>query len=280
MKLFALSCNSDFGKDYKNIEIRVNNRNYHSQASKDFINALESEKEVIMRLYKLDNDLYNKLACYSFGIMGNESSYARTLTEDFDIYLKSGKSKTHKEFLSKLSLFKTTLKYQTKEEFPYAVAFVKEWKRNVYDKSFHFYNKTKDHIGTAKSLLLTYFLYQSKNFILTNKFFSNEIKTTFNSRGPTQIKRIPRKIKEEYGYVKEDLNDPYISAIATMGFLAQSLKQLNNYKIPRSEYLNYLHYIYMGSVSQIKNKTATPNKNIYLRNIRKYMSEVDIIQNN
>jgi hypothetical protein len=142
------------------------------------------------------------------------------------------------------SRFGTSVKLYLKETAPAAVAFAKNVKRKHY----------KDMFSTSR-----------------------------NSRGYTQIKRIPKKIREFYKFNKEDLIDPANCAVATLGFLANSLLELkakekfHNNITPENRF-NYLIYIYTGRSSQIKKGTATPEKNIYYRNMRKYSSALRIFQ--
>lgn len=57
------------------IRMKVVDKLADTNESREFIKALEDEKEKLMRLYKLTNDEYNDLALLSFGILGNESNF-------------------------------------------------------------------------------------------------------------------------------------------------------------------------------------------------------------
>lgn len=97
--------------------------------------------------------------------------------------------------------------------------------------------------------------------------------TTQNSRGLTQIKKVPALIEKEYGTKKEDLVIPEHAAVATLGFLADALSELKvkarlNPDINSDNQYDYLHYIYTGRSSEITERTATPEQNIYLRQIK------------
>lgn len=101
----------------------------------------------------------------------------------------------------------------------------------------------------------------------------NGLDTSRNSRGLTQMKRIPTLVAREYGISKSELGGPENAAIATMGFLADALVELkakarHNQSINSDNQYDYLHYIYMGKAREITEGTATPEKNIYLRQIR------------
>lgn len=115
----------------------------------------------------------------------------------------------------------------------------------------------------------------------------NMFDTSRNSRGPTQIKRVPQKIKQKYGVTKDSLKDPSNAAVATMGFLAEALQELkskekiakkNGLEINSLNRMNYIHYIYMGRSSQVTQGTATPEQNIYFRQIKKYADQLMIVQ--
>lgn len=97
--------------------------------------------------------------------------------------------------------------------------------------------------------------------------------TSQNSRGPTQIKNIPPLIEEHYGVTKSSLSRADHAAVATLGFLAQSLLELKNREhhhpgITPYNRFDYLHHIYMGRSIEITRGTATPERNIYFRNMR------------
>ncbi len=106
-----------------------------------------------------------------------------------------------------------------------------------------------------------------------------------NSRGPTQIKIVPEKIAQKYGVKSETLSDPTNAALATMGYLLDALPELkrrakNNHLdfINEATYIDYLPYIYFGATRSLLNKTATPEKNIYVKDMKKYMSWVRLYQ--
>ncbi|MBX3019027.1 MAG: hypothetical protein KF767_14160 [Bdellovibrionaceae bacterium] len=106
-----------------------------------------------------------------------------------------------------------------------------------------------------------------------------------NSRGPTQIKIVPEKIAATFGVKHEDLYIPENAALATMGYLIEALAELKRrvtlnhltFVTPDS-YADYLPYIYFGSKRQLLNGTATPDRNIYIRDMRKYMTWIEIYE--
>lgn len=110
-------------------------------------------------------------------------------------------------------------------------------------------------------------------------------RVTPSSRGPTQIKVIPKLIAQHYGITPSDLKKPRAAAVATMGFLIEALQELktrarnNNWDfVTKATYADYLPYIYFGSIGQLKNRTATPDRNLYIQSMRKYMAWVKIYE--
>lgn len=106
-----------------------------------------------------------------------------------------------------------------------------------------------------------------------------------NSRGPTQIKIIPEKIYNYYGFETSALYIPRNAAIATMGFLINALtelrrqvrvKKLNH--ITRDKIVDYLPYLYFGATKALYNKTATPEKNLYVQQMKRYMTWVQVYE--
>ena len=241
------------GKKAFPIEIDIKDPRYDTKTSREFVGALESEKATIMKLYDLDNDEYNDLARYAFGILGNESEFGENW------------------------------RYTVKEAFPFGVAFIKDTKKKVLKKTKEEYKKAKTEEGFWSALgsgISTYF----KELVNRDvRLLTGQITAKNNSRGPTQIKTVPSKIKDHYKITKDNISEPKNSAIATMGFLAEAMVELKNRAksypaITRENRLDYLHYIYMGSTHEIKNKTATPDKNIYLRQLKEYLKGVKLYQ--
>lgn len=109
-------------------------------------------------------------------------------------------------------------------------------------------------------------------------FGGDDKEVSVNSRGPTQIKVIPRKIAERYNIDPSDLRNPEKAAIATMGFLIESLKELrtrirvNKLDITEDQIVDYLPYIYFGAAGRLTKRTATPDTNIYVQEMKRYMS--------
>ena len=109
--------------------------------------------------------------------------------------------------------------------------------------------------------------------------------TTLNSRGPTQIKVIPAKIVEIYEISKDQLWIPENAALATMGFLIETLSELkrriviNKLKfVNESNYVDYLPYIYFGSTTRLITGKADPEHNVYIKDMKKYMNWVEVFE--
>ncbi len=110
-------------------------------------------------------------------------------------------------------------------------------------------------------------------------------KASPNSKGPTQIKNIPDKISSKYNIVETDLWIAKNAARATMGYLIEALAQLkrttknNNLSFITTEhYIDYLPYIYFGKSKMIREGSATPDKNIYVQNMKKHMQRFKVIE--
>lgn len=109
---------------------------------------------------------------------------------------------------------------------------------------------------------------------------------TSNSRGPTQIKKIPERLAEFYNMKTDELGAPDNAAIATMGFLIESLKELKQrihngrlaHEINASNYIDYLPYVYFGGTRQLIKGTAEPHRNLYVKEMKTHMAEFDLYQ--
>ncbi|MBX3041354.1 MAG: hypothetical protein KF789_11665 [Bdellovibrionaceae bacterium] len=102
-----------------------------------------------------------------------------------------------------------------------------------------------------------------------------------SSRGPTQIKIVPEKIASFYDITPESLHEPENAAVATVGFLIEILEELKRRVVLNdlefvndSNYVDYLPYLYFGSRRMLIQGNATPEKNIYVQDMKKYMGWV------
>lgn len=66
-------------EDYRPIKIAPLTNEVATKQVQQFRNALESEKKNLMKIYKLRNSTYNKLAAMALGIFGNESEFGTSL---------------------------------------------------------------------------------------------------------------------------------------------------------------------------------------------------------
>jgi hypothetical protein len=112
-----------------------------------------------------------------------------------------------------------------------------------------------------------------------------EWKPSRNSRGPTQIKIVPGRIREFYGIDEDDLNHPRAAAVATMGILIEALRELKQRALNRGwshiqpeTYVDYLPYIYFGGTRRLIDGTATPETNVYVREMKRYMMFVRVYE--
>lgn len=179
------------------------NVNMNDEFAKTFAKALQDEKLALMEIMKVEDDEYNMLAEFAFGVMSPETEYGRNW------------------------------KYRVKEMAPVIVSLLK----------------------------------------------GNGLNTDENSRGPTQVKRIPEAVIEKYKIDKGDLKEPRAAAIATVAFSAELLRDLRNVAylhsaIKEENLQEYLYYLYQGRRWEIRNATATPDKNA---NIRKIMKAIELL---
>ena len=134
--------------------------------------------------------------------------------------------------------------------------------------------------------------FKSRRYVLKEQFpWAVEIAkgltgdTTRNSRGPTQIKIVPARIQEIYEITPDQLWVPENAALATMGFLIETLGELKRRVavnkltfVNESNYVDYLPYIYFGSTLRLISGKADPDHNIYIKDMKKYMSWVEVFE--
>ncbi|MBO9665439.1 MAG: hypothetical protein J7501_01325 [Bdellovibrio sp.] len=106
-----------------------------------------------------------------------------------------------------------------------------------------------------------------------------------NSRGLTQIKFLPELITQNYDINSDNLSVPENAAVATMGYLIEALAQLKRRvvlnkldHINPQNYADYLPYIYFGGTRAIIKKTATPEKNLYVQDMKVFMSWIEVYE--
>ncbi|CAE79050.1 hypothetical protein predicted by Glimmer/Critica [Bdellovibrio bacteriovorus HD100] len=196
---------SPMNREFKTVKIKVD---IDDNFAKIYAQALQDEKTTLMGLLNIEDDEYNMLAEFAFGVMSPETNFGKNW------------------------------KYRLKELAPVAIALLK----------------------------------------------GNGLDTDENSRGPTQIKRIPQVIIEKYKMEKSDLKDPKSAAIATLAFSADLLKDLRNVAWQHPDIIeenlqDYLYYLYQGRRWEIRDATATPDKNASIKKIKQAVLLMTI-QNN
>lgn len=109
--------------------------------------------------------------------------------------------------------------------------------------------------------------------------------TAVNSRGATQIKKVPALIQKHFGIQTAHLDRPDSAAIATIGFLADCLKEMktrirhrNPLSMNESNIYDYILYSYFGSIRQIVRGTATPERNLYIQAVKKHISNLILFE--
>ena len=112
---------------------------------------------------------------------------------------------------------------------------------------------------------------------------------SFNSRGLTQMKLktyTDKNVKElfkKYEITPDKLGEGETSAIATMVVLGSILKnelpalksKMEQQGVTKAE---ALLYCWQNKKSEIRNGTATPDKNIYIRNVKEYIEKYEVTQ--
>ena len=146
----------------------------------------------------------------------------------------------------------------------------------ILGRESQFFTSTKYRIKESAQWAVD--LAKAGRALISDKTYSPD-----NSRGGTQIKSVPENIKMYYGITEDDLNTPRSTAIATMGFLIESLQYLQAKAKNRNlkpfeyrDYANYLPYVYFGRAKSIFDGSATPDANIYIRGMKLDMQRVTV----
>lgn len=221
------------------------NRTYQSSASKSetaavFVETLNNAEVQarLMKLYSLDNEVYQRLFSLSLGILGAESKYG------------------------------SSPKYWIKERFPWLVSSLKEY-RDADDKNK---KKLMDALVLGVGHETVDFFDRSYD---GDDYLPFLFDVTENSRGPTQIKFLPEKLQQMFPEI--DKSNLYIganAAIATMAYLAEALPRMrhiariNQCELPSETEIEHLVYVYTGRVGEIVHCTATLEQNIYYQTVR------------
>lgn len=274
-----------------------------SPITNTFVTTLSQEKPNLMRLYKLTNQEYNRLATIAFGIMGKETKFGTSLKYAFK---EANQAPFHTSIpvLPQLPPVPLTL--------PSPIRMSKLAKKKLGDA------------GAAVANL------DASKFIAIDTW-----QVAANSRGLTQIKAIPQAISRFYCVNVNQLDNPRLAAIATLGFLAESLRiTKNRVRNQNLSYVNseniwdYVLYVYFGSIRQLTepqfglrrvqvnpiaaqssidqistylrwvyyggqepnflpkfrieyvqiNETATPNRNMYIQAVKQYIRALALFE--
>jgi hypothetical protein len=101
---------------------------------------------------------------------------------------------------------------------------------------------------------------------------------SYNSKGLTQIKydgviqnKEVKQLFDKYGINKNNLDSGDKAILAQIILFATAYKyELPNYKDVKIDDMEKLLYLNQGKASELKNKTATPEKNTYIKNVKDY----------
>lgn len=210
--------------------------------TKVFLETLSKEKATILNLYanETNSQEYNLLAHMAVGILGQESRF-------FHHY-----------------------RYLIKRNAQWAITEAKIAKKIISQNR----NPEKQHLSPVEA---------AKSLLRTDDAIIDTDDVVANSKGPTQIKDVPDRIAQHYNFTEKDLWNPKNAAVATMGYLIMALKELrqtaanrNMTYINDSTIVDYLPYKYFGGNKKLLDRTATPDKNIYINNMKRFMQKVRV----
>lgn len=225
--------------------ILTNNNRLKNKIVEQFVTSLEDSKPELMQKLKISNEDYNQLAELSYAILGVESGFG----EEYRYRIKEG------------DLF---------ENFGRKLA-------NSPIAPVSFLTR-----GISKLLINKSQAMGQKVVNIAKKFDSDS--SPINSRGLTQIKNIQQYTKEHYPKINDDnLDDPDHAAKATiivLHHMRQQLKRIQkeHHGINPNNEQQFLYYIFNGSPSQIKGGAGGNEISIRLREIKKYLDEVQVYQ--
>jgi hypothetical protein len=233
---------------YIHAEIKRDSRLYHSQLAQTYVLELNNHKtqDTIRKLYGLDAATYHKLYQLAFGILGAETQFG------------------------------ASPKYWFKERFPWAVASMKELRSKK-----NFFEKLKEIASDVQLGLIHESLAKTDPRYDKEAMLPLLFDVSMNSRGPTQVKYLPEKLKDAFPDLeKQDLSISSKAAVATVGYLAEAISRLrhiakkNGCALPEDKLLDHLVYLYTGRTQEIINCTATIDKNVYYSKIVKAQDDV------
>lgn len=291
------------------LRIVIKDDEIFSKLAQQFVGTLSFQKANLMKIYRLSNQDYNRLAAIAFGILGKETKFG------------------------------TSFKYRWKEDHQGPVSVDLDVPIPGFPAG-----PFKVHVGSIPSPIYLSKIARMKQRDLDAAITSGDIqkllnpeKTTVrgNSRGLTQIKNVPDPIEQYYCVNEDQLTDARVAAVATLGFLADSLKITRSFaRVRHLDYINseniydYVLYVYFGSSRQLANpkfgyktvlsrpdqtnfgfyagrmyerarsylsgkdakspdrtiwtqvnETATPDKNVYVQSVKQYIRALAMFEN-
>ena len=213
----------------------------------DYVNTLSTNKEQIQKEFGLTSNEYNKLAQLAVGIAQQESKFG------------TAKSYKIKQMTGDIG----------QDAAQYVRGVIKDIKKNPIKNYF------ASRLGLSALHASTH-------------GSGREGMNAANSKGYSQIKYdadiTNTELKTKYdklGVTKQSLETAQGSAIATIARLAymynteikgRTFKGENNSNIDKYDALLYK---YQGKHNELKNNTATPNKNIYIANVHRYLDDFE-----
>lgn len=293
------------------LRILIKDDAYATPLTQTFVDTLSREKSNLMRLYKISNQDYNRLAAIAFGILGKETKFGKSVWYHFKEANQQPISVSVPIIFPGVGL----RIIPTPLQIPSVINMRKLQKK-----------KTRD-LGRAISQ-------GDAGLFLDIETWH----TPPNSRGLTQIKSIPQAIRRFYCVNAEQLGSPQVAAVATLGFLAESLRitktRVRNRGlsyVTDENIFDYVLYVYFGSIRQLAdpryewrfleredtsslvtrklleywnyvkpapagpprleyapvasmervqaNETATPERNVYIRYVKRYIGALALFEN-
>jgi hypothetical protein len=235
------------------IKLRIKRGSAHQDKAPlmSFLDALnDSENQLLLKKhYRLSNQTYLTLARMAVGIMHSESKFGQHPV------------------------------YYFKEEFPQVVSALKPFRNKTILRHRFSYRDGTD--GQSRGV---YVVRENTNGEegepreLGDWLFD----VSDNSRGPTQIKFLPEGFAELFPHIRKDnLHVPQYAAVATMAYLADAITTLkrvaynNHCEISRETFLYHLGYIYTGLASEIRDCSATLDRNSYWARLLEVQRDIE-----
>lgn len=222
---------------------------------KAYASSIVNNKKALQQRFNLTSDEYNHLAELALGIAEQESKFG------------TANSYKAKDIISERG-----------------IQFLKGMQQSIKPKGGKNLLKGWNIPGIIRYAISSAFL---PSTIINNSLYYKDGEKLAQSRGYTQIKNQSdnielRKIYKELGIDNKSIKSADKSAIATIARLAYMYNNEvrgRNFKTADGNNLNPYHalmYKWLGKNNELKNKTTTPNKNIYIRNVNKYSRNFDM----